>query len=100
MNAHAKDPDRPGEAVIAMYSHAASSPVGDWSHRHVECYAAVVAFLLALTPAYPTLAVIVAGVVAVVMMGIGVGLSLRDAGGTCQRLVQQLRAEADEADLP
>jgi hypothetical protein len=79
-----------GEALLAVYSHVASSQVAEWSYRHAEWFAVVAVFLLTLTLSAPVLAAVIALVVAGAMIGAGVVLSLRDSAGTCDRTIREV----------
>lgn len=97
MTVHSGHSDPHGEAVLAVYSHAVSSPVAEWSYAHAEAYAAVVVFLLTLTAVQPVLAAVLALVVAVAMVAIGAVLSLREADGTCEQIIGEVRARGEDS---
>lgn len=91
MTVHSEHPEPAhGEALLAVYSHAASSPVAEWSYRHTEWYAAVTVLLLTLTLSAPVLAAVLALAVAGAMIGAGVVLSLREGPGTCDRTIREV----------
>jgi len=64
MSAHSRQPVR-AEAVLAMYSHARSSRVAEFTFAHPEALAAVGVFVLVVAMRYPVLAAVLAGAMAV-----------------------------------
>ena len=96
MTVHSEHPDHAhGEAIAAMYSHAASNPVAEWSYGHAEAYAAGVVFLLTVTAYNPILAAVIAFVIAGLMVGFGFVLSLREAHGNVERITAEVRERED-----
>lgn len=99
MTAHSNRPQSVRrEAILAAYSHAASNPVAEWSYVHPEFYVAGAVFLLTLALPFPTLAAVLALVIAGGMIGAGVVLSLRDAHGTCEQIIADVRDREGTSD--
>lgn len=95
MSTHSRGPVR-GEAVLAVYSHARSNRLAEFTFAHPEVLCAVGVFLVAISLPYPTLAAVLAGLTAVTMTVTGWVLSIQDGHGTCERLIREFRAEAEE----
>lgn len=97
MTVHSEHPEPHGEAVLAAYSHAVSSPVAEWSYGHPEFYVAGVVFLLTMAVPFPTLAAVLALVVAGGMVGAGIVLSIREAHGTCEQIIGEVQAREEDS---
>jgi hypothetical protein len=95
MSAHSRRPVR-AEAVLAVYSHARSSRVAEFTFAHPEALAAVGVFVLVVAMRYPVLAAVLAGAMAVGLTVTGLVLRLHEAEGTCTRLIREVQARHEE----
>lgn len=92
MTTHANRPVRRGEVILAVYGHAHSCRMAEAVLRRPEWIGAAVVFLLTLALPYPRLAAVLFGAVAVSLTLTGWVLSVREARGTCDRIIREAQA--------
>lgn len=95
MSAHSRQPDG-HQALLAAYAHAASGREAEWWFRHPEAAAAIGVFVLVVAVPYPTVAAVLAGLIAVTMVTVGVVLSIQDGVGTCERIIREVHEREEQ----